>query len=65
MRNLNGFGETLLKEVLPQVEKTYKVQADRDARAIAGLSMGGGESLVVALIIWIALRGLADLVRAG
>ena len=30
-----------LQSILPFVEKTYRVRADRDSRAIAGLSMGG------------------------
>ncbi|HWH67857.1 MAG TPA: alpha/beta hydrolase-fold protein, partial [Candidatus Sulfotelmatobacter sp.] len=48
-RNQTQFRDTLLNEVMPQVEKTYRVQADRIHRAIAGLSMGGAESLLVGL----------------
>jgi enterochelin esterase-like enzyme len=48
-RNVDKFGEALLGEVMPQVEKAYRVSAERQARAIAGLSMGGTESLVVGL----------------
>ena len=44
-RNVTKHKETLLQEVIPQVEKTYRVKADVADRAIAGLSMGGGESL--------------------
>ena len=47
--NVDKFGETLLNEVMPQVEKFYKILPDRDSRAIAGLSMGGAESLAVGL----------------
>jgi enterochelin esterase family protein len=43
------FRENLLTEVIPQTEKSYKVAADRKSRAIAGLSMGGSESLFVGL----------------
>lgn len=43
------FQQALLTEVLPQVEATYHVAHDRDHRAIAGLSMGGLESLVIGL----------------
>ena len=39
------FGEELLKDVIPFIEKTYPVKADREHRALAGLSMGGGQSL--------------------
>jgi enterochelin esterase-like enzyme len=41
------FTNELLKEVVPYVEKNYRVLADRDHRAIAGLSMGGGQTLRV------------------
>ncbi len=48
-RNFSKFREALLTEVIPQVEKTYRVSKDRDSRAIAGLSMGGSESLLTGL----------------
>ena len=44
-RNANQFRATLLDEVLPQVESAYNVSKDRKERGIAGLSMGGAESL--------------------
>ena len=43
------FGEDLLEEVIPSVESKYSVKADRDNRAIAGLSMGAAQSLLVGL----------------
>lgn len=48
-RNFDRFRDALLNEVLPAVEKSYRVSADRSSRAIAGLSMGGAESLLVGL----------------
>jgi enterochelin esterase-like enzyme len=48
-RNLDRFRDALLTEVLPEVEKYYRVARDRNSRAIAGLSMGGAESLSVGL----------------
>jgi enterochelin esterase family protein len=39
------FREALLTEVMPKVESEYRVTTDRNSRAIAGLSMGGSESL--------------------
>jgi len=48
-RNFTRFREALLKEVVPMVEKTYSVDTNRAARAIAGLSMGGAESLLTGL----------------
>src|SRR6476660_4987915 len=40
-----AFEKELLTDLVPFVEKTYPVKADRESRAIAGLSMGGGQSL--------------------
>ncbi len=48
-RNFDKFREALLKEVIPRVEGEYLVAKDRNARAIAGLSMGGAESLLTGL----------------
>jgi enterochelin esterase-like enzyme len=48
-RNFDKFRETLLQEVIPRVEAAYLVVKDRNARAIAGLSMGGAESLLTGL----------------
>jgi GH35 family endo-1,4-beta-xylanase/enterochelin esterase-like enzyme len=40
-----AFEEDLLKDVIPTVASRYSIQADRESRALAGLSMGGGQSL--------------------
>lgn len=48
-KNITNFTAALLTEVIPAVERTYKVNPDRNARAIAGLSMGGAESLLTGL----------------
>jgi enterochelin esterase-like enzyme len=48
-RNLDKFRDALLSEVIPQVEKAYRVSNGRDSRAIAGLSMGGSEALTAGL----------------
>ncbi len=39
------FEKDLLNDLIPFVEKTYPTLTDRENRAIAGLSMGGGQSL--------------------
>jgi enterochelin esterase-like enzyme len=49
MRNYDKFRESLFTEVIPQVEKAYKVAKDRNSRSIVGLSMGGAESLYIGL----------------
>lgn len=48
-RNYDRFRDALFDEVMPQVEKAYRVSKDRNSRAIAGLSMGGAESLYTGL----------------
>jgi len=47
--NYQKFTQALLSEVIPQVERAYNVDKKRDSRAIAGLSMGGTESLLTGL----------------
>ncbi|WP_437985480.1 alpha/beta hydrolase [Sorangium sp. So ce117] len=39
-----NFGDVLLKDLIPWVEKTYSAATDADLRAISGLSMGGGQT---------------------
>lgn len=48
-RNFDKFREALLTEVIPKVESAYLVKKDRNSRAVAGLSMGGSESLLTGL----------------
>jgi enterochelin esterase family protein len=48
-QNLTKFREALLTEVMPKVESEYRIAKERDSRAIAGLSMGGSESLLTGL----------------
>ena len=40
-----NFEKDLLDDLIPFIEKKYSVFTDREHRAIAGLSMGGGQSL--------------------
>lgn len=47
--NFAKFTEALLTEVMPQVESEYRIAKGRDSHAIAGLSMGGSESLLTGL----------------
>jgi len=48
-QNLTKFREALLGEIMPRVAGEYHVINDRGSRAIAGLSMGGSESLMTGL----------------
>jgi enterochelin esterase-like enzyme len=43
------FPQDLIQEVIPLVERNYRVCKDADHRAIAGLSMGGGQALSIGL----------------
>ena len=44
-----AFEKDLIEDVVSYIEKSYRVKTDRWNRAIAGLSMGGGQSLTVGL----------------
>lgn len=48
-RGNEAFGEVVLKDLIPEIDKTYRTQADRLHRAMAGLSMGGGQAMTVGL----------------
>jgi len=48
-RNWDRFRAALLTEVMPKVMNDYRVVRDRNSWAIAGLSMGGSESLLTGL----------------
>ena len=41
------FSQDFTMDVMPYIEKNYRVLTDRNNRAIAGLSMGGGQTLTV------------------
>ncbi len=51
--DLTGWGkpfeDDLIKDIIPFIESHYSVKADRESRALAGLSMGGGQSLNIGL----------------
>src|SRR5579884_1531713 len=67
-KNFDNFRAALIDEIVPMVEKQYRVIAKRESRAIAGLSMGGAESLLTGLnrldkFAWVAsfsAGGLSD-----
>jgi len=43
------FAQDFVNDLMPYVEKTYRVLTDRQNRAIAGLSMGGSQTLNIAI----------------
>jgi enterochelin esterase-like enzyme len=71
----DGLENDLLKDIIPYVEARYPVKTDRESRAIAGLSMGGGQALRIGLknldqFAWVggfssALFGKAELIKDG
>lgn len=48
-KNEELFVSSFVKEVIPMIEGLYNVGKDKKYRAVAGLSMGGGQSLDVGL----------------
>jgi S-formylglutathione hydrolase FrmB len=44
-----AYEDYFFQELIPDVEKNFRVKADRGSRAISGLSMGGGGTTVYAL----------------
>ncbi len=48
-QGMQTFRSELLENVIPFVEKTYRVKKDRKNRAMCGLSMGGGQSFYIGL----------------
>jgi enterochelin esterase-like enzyme len=46
---VDEFTQDFLTDIMPYVEKNYRVEKDRRHRAIAGLSMGGSQTLNIAI----------------
>jgi enterochelin esterase family protein len=44
-----AFEAYLLGDIIPFVETNYRIVADRSSRALAGLSMGGGQTLAIGM----------------
>lgn len=45
----DGFGDRLLHDIIPYVDRTYRTMADREHRALGGLSRGGGWAIHLTL----------------
>jgi enterochelin esterase-like enzyme len=53
------FPETVVSDLVPFIDKTYRTRTDRESRAIAGLSVGGAQAMYTAfnhldLFAWVA-----------
>lgn len=46
----NSYPKSIVQDIVPFIEKTYRVDARPEARAIAGLSMGGGHTISTSLM---------------
>jgi enterochelin esterase-like enzyme len=45
----NAFGAVVIKDLIPLVDRTFRTRADRENRAMAGLSMGGNQACQITL----------------
>ena len=45
----DGFANTLIKDVIPMIDKRFRTIADKEHRAMAGLSMGGMQTKAITL----------------
>jgi enterochelin esterase-like enzyme len=43
----NAFEQVLIDDLIPMIDSEYRTQADRTARAMAGLSMGGHQTMQI------------------
>ena len=46
---VDEFSEDFLNDVMPHIEKNYRAKTDRNSRALAGLSMGGAQTLNIGI----------------
>jgi enterochelin esterase-like enzyme len=47
--NFGAFEDVVIKDLIPMIDSTYRTKADRENRAIAGLSMGAAQAMQVRL----------------
>jgi enterochelin esterase family protein len=47
--NFSSFEEVLIKEIIPMIDDTYRTIADREQRAMAGLSMGANQTIRITM----------------
>ena len=48
-QGMQAFRSEMIENIIPFVEKNYRVKKDRKSRAMCGLSMGGGQSFYIGL----------------
>jgi enterochelin esterase-like enzyme len=47
--DFTAFGDVVVKDLVPLIDATYRTKADRQHRAIAGLSMGAAQAMQIGL----------------
>ena len=48
-RMFSAVEEVFIKDLIPMIDKTYRTKANRENRAMAGLSMGGMQTFLIGL----------------
>ena len=48
-RGNEAFGDVVIRDLIPEIDKSYRTHPDRAHRALAGLSMGGGQAMNIGL----------------
>ena len=46
---MSAFEEVMIKEIIPMIDATYRTLADREHRAMAGLSMGANQTIQITM----------------
>jgi len=49
LASMRAYPDSIVNDILPYMERTYRVIANKDSRAIAGLSMGGMHTMIATL----------------
>lgn len=49
MNAFSAYGEVMINEIIPMIDASYRTLADREHRAMAGLSMGGMQTMQITL----------------
>jgi enterochelin esterase-like enzyme len=47
-QGFSAFEQVVIKDLIPMIDASYRTQADREHRALAGLSMGGMQTMFIA-----------------
>ncbi|MBI2687261.1 MAG: esterase [Acidobacteria bacterium] len=48
-RGNEAFPDVVIQDLIPEIDKAYRTKTGRESRAIAGLSMGGGQAMQIGL----------------